>query len=82
MVDNTAADGRSSSQMVYSEERFIRLLKQMQSFKELSHNNLQQIVESIRNLAEFLCYSEQYKLNYFDDFMQTDVLLVDLPRFL
>lgn len=40
------------------------------------------IVEALRLLAEFLCYSEQYKLNYFDLLMGSDVLLVDLPRIL
>lgn len=33
-------------------------------------------------LAEFLCYSEQYKLNYFDILLESNVLLVDLPRIL
>ena len=56
MVENT--DGRTSTQIFYSEERFTRLLKQIQGFKELTQINVQPIVESIRNLAEFLCFSE------------------------
>lgn len=39
-------------------------------------------MDSLRNLAEFICYSEQYKMTYFDLLMSTDVLLVHLPRLL
>jgi hypothetical protein len=40
------------------------------------------LVDELRNLAEFLVYSEQYQFAYFDILMTTDVLLVDLPRLL
>ena len=42
----------------------------------------QKVVEDLRALAEFVCYSEQYKLDYFDVLMSENVLLVDMPRLL
>jgi hypothetical protein len=39
-------------------------------------------VECVRNLAEFLCFSEQQGLDYFQEFICNDVLTLDLPRIL
>jgi hypothetical protein len=36
----------------------------------------------VRNLAEFLCFSEQHGLDYFQEFICNDVLTLDLPRIL
>ena len=64
----------------YSEENLQELLALFPNFK--TKDESVQVVESLRNLAEFICYSEQNKLNYFDVLMATDVLLVDMPRIL
>ena len=40
------------------------------------------IVESIRKLTEYLCYSFIHKLDYFDQFVERDVLSTCFPAFL
>jgi hypothetical protein len=70
----------NKTQLVYSQDNFELLLSKFPTYKSV--NAQVKIVESLRNLAEFICYSEQYKLNYFDLLMSTDVLLVDMPRLL
>lgn len=56
------------------------LLAKIPNFKDASQTP--EIVETLRVLAEFICFSEQNNLEHFGVLMSTDVLLVDLPRIL
>ena len=66
------------TQAQYSEANFIDLLKKIS--EHVNKKDVKKIVESLRLLAEFLCYSEQYKMNYYELLMTSDVLLVDMPQ--
>ena len=61
---------------------FEALVVKIKAFKALTEFNDTFIVESIRYLAEFLCFSEQFGLDYFQLFIAHDILTLDLPRFL
>lgn len=68
------------TQQQYSQANLDELLKNIPGYSAETPD--QEIVDSLRNLAEFICYSEQYKLTYFDSLMQSNVLLIDMPRLL
>jgi hypothetical protein len=79
MIEEKVATQKTQDK--YSQSNFEELLARIATYKDAAEPL--KIVDSIRSLAEFICYSEQYKLNYFDSvLMSTDVLLVDLPRIL
>ena len=64
----------------YTEANFEELLAKIPGYT--SGDQGDNIVETLRQVAEFVCYSEQNDLNYFDILMSTDVLLTDMPRLL
>ena len=79
MIEEKVAHAKTQEK--YSQDNLEELLAKIASYKDAEESS--KIVESLRSLAEFICYSEQYKLNYFDGvLMSTDVLLIDLPRIL
>ena len=68
------------TQKQYCQANFQDLLAKITTLSD--KKEVKKTVDSLRQLAEFLCYSEQYKLCYFDEMMASNVLLVDLPRIL
>lgn len=79
MVEKTLKIATTKTQDKYSLKNFEELLN---NFESVKNDQALKIVEMLRSLAEFICYSEQYKCNYFDVMMSTNVLLVDMPRLL
>jgi hypothetical protein len=77
MVEINKKVAGEETQQQYSEENFRLLLSSLQG-----ESQTLQIVEQLRTLAEFICYSEQYSLSYFDILMSTNLLLVDMPNYL
>ena len=73
-------DHQSDTNNHFSEDNFKLLLAKIPVYTDASQAT--EIVESLRVVAEFICYSEQNNLNHFDTLMATDVLLVDMPRLL
>lgn len=72
--------GKPTLQEQYSESRFLQLLTNLKASQPDSNSIA--LVECVRNLAEFLCFSEQHGLDYFQEFISNDVLTLDLPRIL
>lgn len=48
----------------------------------LTNINNVYLIENIRNLAQFLCYSSKYGLDYFDKFIEAEILSRTLPNLL
>ena len=79
MVEKSLKIATTKTQDKYSLKNFEELLN---NFESVKNDQALEIVEMLRSLAEFICYSEQYNCNYFDVMMSTNVLLLDMPRLL
>jgi hypothetical protein len=80
MEEPEAKQATQKTQDKYSQPKLEDLLLRISQFK--TDSDPLKIVDDLRNLAEFLVYSEQYNFAYFDILMTTDVLLVDMPKLL
>jgi len=65
----------------YSEEKLGKLMQWLRDQQTPSEYNHIYIVENIRSLTEFLIYGEKYGKDYFEQFIDENVLL-DIARFL
>ncbi|CDW77693.1 UNKNOWN [Stylonychia lemnae] len=67
-------DGQISLDQKYNEGHFMSLLKCLEEIESLDERNQMFYVEVIRNLSEFVVYSEKFKKNYFDIFCERNTL--------
>lgn len=59
---------------VYSEEHFLSLIKALGNIVEINQRNQQFYVEIVRNVAEYIIFSEQNKKTYFDTFCEQNTM--------
>lgn len=58
----------------FEESDYIQLIQCLEGVTEISHQSQQFYVEVIRNLAEYIIFSEQNKRTYFDLFCEKNMM--------
>ncbi len=72
--DKAQSDEQQPENEQYREVSYISLIKCLENVLEINQRNQHFYVEIIRNLAEFIIFSEQNKRSYFDLFCEKNMM--------